>query len=445
MDSSQPDQQAQNSVSPTRHKREWIENNIAPFLIGTLAGIVGMFIYQKHLEGITKVIFNISLFSFGVLVATFLLFFGFKKYITRYLFGNKAANAEDFIEDTQRISDALTEQLANKLLADAPEETKERVRFILPKMANWFIWSRLRNWWWQWVLGIFISLGGLTGTLLLMNQNKLIQNQMYQNEAMRIGSLVVLMSNIMDKVDREISVQQGINPQQKEFNLSQSLIGQIAALSHSFKPYKFLKGDNIIGKELSPERGQLLITLANLPLDTITFDSIFKKSTFGNADLEAANLSGAYLRKTYLMDANLNEADLSSTKLSGAILSGADLSSTKLSGAKLNFGILYGANLSEANLSEADLSEAKLSGANLSGALLSRADLSGAKLNFGNFMAADLSKADLSGAFLGGVDMTIKQAQTLKTLYNCSNLHDRLKIELQKTNPELFEEPNYKH
>jgi hypothetical protein len=209
-----------------------------------------------------------------VLVATFLLFFGFKKYITRYLFGNKIANAEDFIEDTQRISDALTMQLTNKLLADAPEETKERVRFILPKMANWFIWSRLRNWWWQWILGIFISLGGLTGTLLLMNQNKLlegqnkllesqnelIQNQMYQNEASRRGALIVLMSNIMDKVDDEISSQKNKNPQLKEFNLSQSLIGQIAALSHSFKPYKFLKGDTIVGEELSPERGQLLIT-----------------------------------------------------------------------------------------------------------------------------------------------------------------------------------------
>jgi hypothetical protein len=49
MDNSQPDQQPQNSVPPTRNRRELIENHVAFFLIGILAGVAGLVIYQKHL------------------------------------------------------------------------------------------------------------------------------------------------------------------------------------------------------------------------------------------------------------------------------------------------------------------------------------------------------------------------------------------------------------
>ena len=124
-----------------------------------------------------------------------------------------------------------------------------------------------------------MSLGGLTGTLLLVNQNELLQNQnqliknqMSLEEASRRGALVMLMSNIFDKVDDEIaeqkaemSVWQIEITDSTKYSLSQSLIGQIAALSYSFKPYKFMDGDTMIGRPLSPERGQLLVTICGLP------------------------------------------------------------------------------------------------------------------------------------------------------------------------------------
>jgi hypothetical protein len=287
-------------------------------------------------------------------------------------------------------------------------------------------------------LGIFVSLGGLTGTLLLMNQNELLQNQnaliqqqMFLSEASRKSALVVLMSNIMDKVDGEITDEKEelyMNRLSKaavdtmRFSLSQSLIGQIAALSYSFKPYRYMEGNNLIKKSLSPERGQLLITLTLLPLDTATLYKIYKLATFESADLQGADLGNSNLS-----GANLNGANLSGAYLNGANLSGANLTATNLNGANLNGASLNGAYLSEANLN---------------GAYLSEANLRVADLSVANLSEAILSEADLSGANLSGAHLTINQLSESKSLFGCEkNLHDSLKLPLQQSHPQLFQKP----
>ncbi len=223
-----------------------------------------------------------------------------------------------------------------------------------------------------------------------------------------------------------------------KYSLSQSLIGQIAALSHSFKPYRYLEGDTLISWPLSPERGQLLITLTLLPLDTATFNRIFKSSTFKTADLEYAILNGAYLSRANLAGADLRGANLSGADLSSANLGEADLRRANLSKADLHSANLEDANLckadlwgvnfsevilarrdfrqvnlnntilrkanlilcdlSEAYLDSTDLSDANLSGANLSEAYLTKAKLSGATLFGANFSHAILTQADLTKA-----------------------------------------------
>ena len=98
---------------------------------------------------------------------------------------------------------------------------------------------------WQFVLTFIIACIGswllVNQNDLLENQNTLIQRQMSLEEASRRSALVMLMSNIMDKVDDEIKEQKselrskGISKavvDTMKFSLSQSLIGQIAALSH---------------------------------------------------------------------------------------------------------------------------------------------------------------------------------------------------------------------
>ncbi|MFN0214309.1 MAG: pentapeptide repeat-containing protein, partial [Saprospiraceae bacterium] len=254
---------------------------------------------------------------------------------------------------------------------------------------------------------------------LLKNQNTLIQHQMSLEEASRRSALVMLMSNIMDKVDDEIKEQKnalrskGISKtavDTMKFSLSQSLIGQIAALSHSFKPYKFMDGDTIISKPISPERGQLLITLTRLPLDTSTLNKIFQGSTFAESDLReaklrGASLTGADLNGADLKGADLGEADMGEADMGGADLKGANLSKANLSKAYLNDTDLKWAEffetvLIEADLRRADLRNVELGGAHLSGAHLSEANLRGADLMWMDFCGVDLMDADLRGANL---------------------------------------------
>jgi hypothetical protein len=258
---------------------------------------------------------------------------------------------------------------------------------------------------------------------LLNNQNTLIQRQMSLEEANRRSALVVLMSNIMDKVDREIEKQQDLLPKgitkgardSARFQLSQSLIGQIAALSHSFKPYRYMSGDTLISKPLSPERAQLLITLTLLPLDTVTLDKIYKSATFYSADLEFATLNNQYLSGANLIRANLTGADLRKVNLSRANLTDANLRGT----------FLHRANLRDANLSEANLSETYSRWADLSGANLIDANLSGA--NLGN--------ADLSRTYY----LKFEMLKLCRSLHECKGLPDDIIVKLKQEKPDIFE------
>ena len=487
--------------------------------IGMLLGIVGLLTFQNHLPGLTKALYTITLISFGVVVLSFLIVFVFRQLITRKLLGENSAG--DFLNDAQTVADAVTDQLAKNVLVNVTPETSERVRKALPLLANWFIWGRLRNWWWNWILGVFISLGGLTGTILLMNQNDLLEaqnkkidRQMQLEEANRRSALVVLMSNIMDKVDREIESQQpkGLSMKAKEqekYALSQSLIGQIAALSHSFKPYRYMDGDTLIGRPLSPERGQLLITITRLPLDTAIIHQIFYASSFAYADLKGTgfdgldlkgiNLSGADLSETGLSNvdfrnANLQNAKLNNSYLDGANLSGADLSYTDMKEAgmsnvnmdsvnicysDLEFATLKNANLRNAycrggNLNNTDFSGADLSGSeirdsdvkyanfkdailrnvvflfsDLSGANLKNADLSEADLSETNLENADLTKANLNNVGLSGVNFKNTKFN-LRQFDNISSIFeckipDSLRTFFINTNPNIFENSKEKH
>jgi uncharacterized protein YjbI with pentapeptide repeats len=239
----------------------------------------------------------------------------------------------------------------------------------------------------------------------------------------------------------------------------------------------------LIGKPLSPERGQLLITLTRLPLDTHTNRKIYQSTIFKAADLRganlravdlkaadlrAANLRGADLSEADLNEANLREANLIIANLSGADLSRADLSGAYLMGAyliraKLNRVNLRSAYLLGADLSEADLSEADLSVADSRENIWREVDLNSSHPNVTYLIGsdsleyfmiaspintkwsvsdgADLSAINLKMANLRNSKLSLKQVQIVKTLYSCKNLHDTLLIPLHQTHPYLFEEP----
>ena len=141
------------------------------------------------------------------------------------------------------------------------------------------------------------QLFGLQNTLLDSQNYRLgLQNNLI--EADRRGALVVLMSNIMDQLDREIR-EQKLEDQAKYdsigYKLSDPLIGRIAALSQGFLPYRYLEGDTLTEREVSPERGQLLLSLVNSNLDSVTNDKIYQAAKFEYSYLQGADLFGANL------------------------------------------------------------------------------------------------------------------------------------------------------
>jgi uncharacterized protein YjbI with pentapeptide repeats len=201
---------------------------------------------------------------------------------------------------------------------------------------------------------------------LLRYQNNRLDQQVNLEEGNRRSSLVFLMSNLMDKIGDET------NQLNNNGRLSESLISRIISLSQAFRPYRYLENDQLIKQPLSPERGQLLLSLINSNLKIEVYQKIFSKANFSYSDLQGANLVDAYLREINMQYANLE----------GANLQGADLD--------------Y-ANISFANLQNSDFKNATLNHSRLVQANLNGASLEDIEMRYG-----DMRKANLSNAFFGG-------------------------------------------
>ncbi len=262
---------------------------------------------------------------------------------------------------------------------------------LFAKLFAWHSWMNFRRWIVMVFQTLFVGFGGLLGTLLLYNQNKLLtqQNELltnqnirltqqtYLQEAERRSALILLMGNLLDALDKELKDDIG---QKGARDLSPQLVGRIIALSSGLKPYRYLESDSLIAQEISPERGQLLLSILSSEVDNGTLRRIFQSADFSFSELQGAALAGEFLEGI-----NLRNADLSKANLNGARLAGADLNKADLSGA-----ILAGTDLRKANLSETDLRETFITEVDFRGASLYGTDLRG----------VDLSNSDLRRSFM---------------------------------------------
>lgn len=217
---------------------------------------------------------------------------------------------------------------------------------------------------------------------LILNQNVRLDQQVQLDEGNRRSSFVFLMSNVMDKIDEELK-----NAPSGSRQLSEELIGRIAALSQALLPYRYLENDELTPGPLSPERGQLLFALVNSLLDETTYDKIFEKSNFSYAELKQANFSEAYLRNVNLEHAHFPDAVFTNANLEYAKLEGANLSDTHFE--NVFFG---GAQLQQASLRGSEIVNVDFSNANLVGV-----DFRQARIN-GNFSACLLDGVRLDSA-----------------------------------------------
>lgn len=236
-------------------------------------------------------------------------------------------------------------------------------------------------------------------------QQSHIDQQAVMIDSGRHSGLINLMNLVLANVSEELGKTQ-------ERTLSDETIKQIVALSYSFTSHKYLGHDGIPANMRSPERGQLLLLLNTMQIDSGSLHKIMTKTSFAgavlrDADLEGTHLVGVNLQGADLQDANLKDANLNAANLSFANLWGADLRHAQLIGANLKRADLSWSTLNEADLEKSDLREADLTSAqlrkvNLRGATLKWADFNGAFLNEADMTGADLFRSNLVRAQMAG-------------------------------------------
>lgn len=250
-------------------------------------------------------------------------------------------------------------------------------------------------------------------------QIQLQQSQIDRQAAMIDSGIQIGMIDRMNIVLANVSKELGETQERK---LSDETIEQIAALSYSFLSHTYLDHDGVPADARSPERGQLLMLLTTMHIDTGSLKKIMTKTSFAGAllrdavlegkNLAGVNLQGADLQDANLKNANLNGANLSFANLWGADLHQAQLTATNLKRADLSWSILNEANAGASDLREANLTSAQLRKTNLRGAILKWADLNGAFLDEADLTGADMFRSNLvrtqmTGTILNTANMSL--------------------------------------
>jgi len=203
---------------------------------------------------------------------------------------------------------------------------------------------------------------------LLKIQNKKIQEQTYLAEASRRSAQMFIMSDVLSDLNNELEVK-------NQGSLSNTLVGRIISLSRSMKPYKYLVDDKLTENTISPERGQLLITLCKSNIEPFFFvDRILQESDFTKSELQNASLYGVILRDINLKEADLSNASLLNTDARRASFEGANLKGTDFQEANLSFANLANADLSGAILIGTNLTKANVTNVTLDSVIVNRLD-----------------------------------------------------------------------
>ncbi len=218
-------------------------------------------------------------------------------------------------------------------------------------------------------IGVFALLFAVLPTTLMLyqnsllkKQNKKIQDQTHLAEASRRSAQMFIMGDVLSDINTELN-------SKSNRRLSHTLVGRIVSLSRAMKPYKYLKEGQLIPNEISPERGQLLITLCKSKIEPSFFvDRILQESDFRKSELNFANLDNAVLR-----DVNLKGADFSNSSLINADARRSNLQKVNFSGSDLEDANLSNANLSEANLTGSILLHTNFKQANLENTIIENA------------------------------------------------------------------------
>jgi len=226
-------------------------------------------------------------------------------------------------------------------------------------------------------------------TTLIESQNTLVQQQAFLSEAARRSSQTFIMGEVLSDLNKELE-----NKNNKNRILSNTLTGRIISLSRSMKPYKYLINDTLISSPLSPERGQLLISLLESNIDT----AFLRKNIFLNGNFQYSDLQGTRLFQKYLSGLNLRYSNLKNARIYSS-----NLEKVYFGNAILSEAFIQESSLKKSNFIDCTCDSLTIALSNMEEVSFNNADLSRSNFGYVNMTNNDLRGATLEGSAWGGV------------------------------------------
>ena len=274
------------------------------------------------------------------------------------------------------------------------------------------------------------------------DQNKKIEIQNNLLESERRNANVLLLGNLMDKIDNEL--QQDVEIKGKR-DLTPQTIGRIISLSQYLKPYRYFEYDSLRTKPLSPERGQLLVNLNLSNIEKSTFDKILKHADFTYSDLEKINLDTMYFSKTKLNHSSFKGAVIGAFNFSNVSCYECDFRNShflmgarnRLYSDKFEIDKFSKANFAYARLNHSKFDNSDVTGIDFSFSTLSNATFKFAELSQTKMYSVEdvqrngarivqLKEAKLDSAF---IDIKFYQKHyQLRELYDTVRYHYNVKV-----------------
>ncbi|MTB51764.1 pentapeptide repeat-containing protein [Lewinella sp. W8] len=344
----------------------------------------------------------------------------FKKYVED--------NVDDFIEDEQRVIIEVVEATMSPQRAKKVPKALKKSKslkaiaklspIVAGLIARFFALSTLLS-----VLGATVSLALFLATYmqvkhleiqndLISAQNKKIDVQNNLAEATRRAALIYELTAVLDEIDEELDILEKkrikekinikslkldtvdyeyeeyleklglvkntfwgyFNTERYENEISSRLVGRIIALSKVLRPYRQLSNDTTLSTYLSPERGQLLVSLVE---SSLNFNSLtngdFSFMALANLEIgspdfvsedymrskikdlrylkaQNCNLSNVIFYKTSFSNSDFSEGSLVDVEFNENDLSSVDFSSTNIVNSKMTHSYIYQLYLNDAYL-----------------------------------------------------------------------------------------------
>ncbi|QHI35158.1 hypothetical protein IMCC3317_05040 [Kordia antarctica] len=297
--------------------------------------------------------------------------------------------------------------LKNSIINSIDEFNEKRIlsKDTIADLGANIIWRITR-------IGIFAVIIGLLPTILLIQQNRLLGNQnrkieqqtslfksqnkyikqqSFLSEASRRSAQMIILGDILSDLNKELQ-----DKNNTKRILSDALVGRIVSISSVMKPYYYLEDGELIDKPLSPERGQLLISLMISKIDTAFLkENILKKCDFTYSDLQNTTIENAYL----------SEAKLANSSFKGSKIFNSNFKFANLSGSDFSYCMVAGGSFKQSFLTNVDVSNSSFSNTNLENSEMRRARIINVNFGGSNIKGVNFRNSILNNVNLGKVDI----------------------------------------